>query len=102
MIAAGALTALLDLEAVRVGERLLDAAWFRWIVRYHHPVIEPAAWAGFVAASRLDRDDRGVGELIHILAVVRILEILARPVLDAAARARWVDQLRAGVEELPA
>ena len=102
LIAAGALTALLDLETVRVGEPLLDAAWFRWNVRYHHPMSETSAWAGFAAASRLDRDDSSVGALIPLLPVVRILEILAGPALPAASRTRWVDQLHACVGELPA
>ena len=100
LIAQGALTALLDLEAVRVGERVLDAAWFRWIVRHHHPEIAPAAWAGFVGASGLAADDTRVALLIRLTPVVRILEILGRPAMDGARRSRWVEQLRAAVQEL--
>ena len=88
------LAALLDLETMRVGERLLDAAWFRWIVRYHHPDVEPDAWGGFVRGSGLDAADPTVGSLLDVLPIVRILEILGRP-LGAAARGRWLDQLRA-------
>jgi Ser/Thr protein kinase RdoA (MazF antagonist) len=96
------LGALLDLETVRVGPRLLDAAWFRWIVRYHHPALEPRAWAGFVAVSGLRADDTMTGALLDILPVVRILEILAGDGMGGAARARWVEQLRAGVDALSA
>ena len=101
LIADGALAALLDLEAVRIGERLLDAAWFRWIVRYHHPATEPTIWSGFVASSRLDTDTDGIAALLEILPVVRILEILAWPALGAGARSRWIEQLRACVGGLP-
>jgi aminoglycoside phosphotransferase (APT) family kinase protein len=101
LIADGALAALLDLEAVRLGEALLDAAWFRWIVRYHHPVIEPSVWSGFVASSHLDPATARVAGLLETLPIVRILEILARPAVDAGARSRWFEQLRAGVGGLP-
>ncbi len=101
LILDGAFASLTDLETVRIGERLLDAAWFRWIVRYHHPAIEPAAWAGFVAASQLDTDDDVVSALLDVLPVIRILEILAGPA-PGAARARWMELLRAGVEGLSA
>ena len=97
LIADGTLAALLDLEAVRIGEPLLDAAWFRWIVLYHHPAIEPAVWSAFVASSGLDLDTAGVAALLEILPVVRILEILARPALGVGARSRWIEQLRACV-----
>jgi aminoglycoside phosphotransferase (APT) family kinase protein len=91
------LAALLDLETVRLGERLLDAAWFRWIVRYHHPEIERAAWLGFAGASDVDEADSTNGRLLDTLPIVRILEILGQPSLGSAARERWLDQLRACV-----
>jgi len=90
----GELAALLDLETVRLGERLLDAAWFRWIVRYHHPDVERAAWSGFASASGVDETDPIVGPLLEILPAVRILEVLGQSTLGAAARQRWLDQLR--------
>jgi aminoglycoside phosphotransferase (APT) family kinase protein len=89
------LSALLDLETVRLGERLLDAAWFRWIVRYHHPDVERAAWRGFASASGIDDADSTTRRLLDSLPIVRILEILGQPSLGAAARERWLDQLRA-------
>jgi len=102
LVAGETLAALLDLETVRLGPRLLDAAWFRWIVRYHHPMLEPSAWAGFEASGDLPANDGTVGALLGILPVVRILEIVADPGLAPAARARWLDHLRAAIEGLPA
>jgi aminoglycoside phosphotransferase (APT) family kinase protein len=87
------LAALLDLETVRLGERLLDAAWFRWIVRYHHPDVDRAAWSGFVGASGVNDASSTVSALLDVLPIVRILEILDQPALGAAARALWLDQL---------
>src|SRR6185503_11659777 len=37
LVREGAVVALLDFEAARLGDPLFDAAWFRWIVGYHHP-----------------------------------------------------------------
>jgi Ser/Thr protein kinase RdoA (MazF antagonist) len=89
------LAALLDLETMRVGERLVDAAWFRWIVRYHHPEVEREAWSDFARVTGVDAADATVGSLLGVLPIVRILEILGQPTLAAAARERWLDQLRA-------
>jgi aminoglycoside phosphotransferase (APT) family kinase protein len=85
--------ALLDLEAVRVGDRLLDAAWFRWIVRYHHPDLEPVAWLAFAKAAGIDAGGRAIANLLAALPTVRILEILAESPLDEQARLRWLEQL---------
>jgi aminoglycoside phosphotransferase (APT) family kinase protein len=89
--------ALLDLEAVRVGERFLDAAWFRWIVRYHHPELEPVAWLAFVKAARIDAGRRAIATLLAALPTVRILEILGDSRLVEQARLRWLQQLAASV-----
>ena len=92
----GAGAALLDLEAVRMGEPLLDAAWFAWIVRFHHPVVSHIAWASFAAAAAIDASESVIAALLEILPTVRILEIVAA-LAPGPARARWLDQLRANV-----
>jgi aminoglycoside phosphotransferase (APT) family kinase protein len=89
------LAALLDLETVRLGARLLDAAWFRWIVRYHHPDVAHAAWRAFAGASNVDDARPQIATLLDVLPLVRILEILSQPTLEAGARVRWLDQLAA-------
>jgi len=49
----GSVAALLDLDRARLAHPLYDAAWFAWVVTYHHPDIADAAWAGYAGASRL-------------------------------------------------
>ncbi len=93
--------ALLDLEAVRIGNPLLDAAWVSWIVRYHHPEAHRAAWAGFLDAAGLEAQDAAGTKALAALPVVRVLEILSDRDLEPAARSRWLDQLAASAS-LPA
>lgn len=88
--------ALLDLEAVRLGEPLLDAAWFAWIVRFHHPAVSQTAWASFAAAGGIDAGEAVTAALLEILPTVRILEIVAA-LAPGPARTRWLEQLRANV-----
>lgn len=87
------LVALLDLEAVRIGEPLLDAAWFEWILRYHHPEVADEAAVAFADESGLDRTDRATATLLAGLPAIRILEILVRSDPTPAARRRWLEQL---------
>ena len=86
---------ILDLETVRIGDPLFDAAWFSWIVRYHHPAAWPAAWAGFLEAAELSGPDDAAGALMLALPTARILEILANPTLTSASRSAWLAQLEA-------
>lgn len=86
--------ALLDLEAVRIGEPLLDAAWFEWILRHHHPQIADDASAAFAEESGLDRDDDATAVLLAVLPAIRILEILGRTGPAPTARLQWLEQLR--------
>lgn len=83
---------LLDLESARIGDPLLDAAWFRWIVGYHHPELLPAAWEAFSTAAGLSVD-AGAGAAIEAYPVLRILEILATEEPPRDARPRWHEQL---------
>ncbi len=85
--------ALLDLEAVRLGEPLLDAAWFGWIVRFHHPAVSQTAWTSFADAAAIDAGESVTAALLEILPTVRILEIVAA-LAPGPARARWMEQLR--------
>jgi aminoglycoside phosphotransferase (APT) family kinase protein len=70
----GAIAALIDLEAARLADPMIDAAWFRWIVGYHHPGRAAAAWRAFLDASGLDEGDPGTRRLLLVLPPVRILE----------------------------
>ncbi len=97
LVADGRLVALLDLEAARLADPLLDAAWFDWIVRYHHPREEPAAWAAFAAEAGIERSDPTIDGLLHAYPIVRILEILDDIGAADAARPRWLGQLTAAL-----
>lgn len=88
------LVALLDLEAVRTGEPMLDAAWFEWILRHHHPEAADGAALAFAEASGLDRTDGATAILLAGLPAIRILEIVALSGPPPAARLRWLEQLR--------
>jgi aminoglycoside phosphotransferase (APT) family kinase protein len=87
--------ALLDLESARMGDPLLDAAWFRWIVAYHHPALAPAAWGGFAVAAGLADLSGSQEARLAAYPVLRILEILATAGLQPLPRRRWLAQLDA-------
>jgi len=89
--------AVLDLESIRMGDRLFDAAWFGWIVRYHHPDLHAPAWAAFLGAAGLGGLSPVESELLATLPTIRILEILADEGLPPDARRRWQAQLAASV-----
>ena len=93
--------ALLDLEAARIGDAMLDAAWFRWIVEYHHPQLAPVAWSAFAAEAGLRGHDPTEVTRLYAYPVLRILEILAGPALRPAARAGWLEQLERAVARTP-
>jgi aminoglycoside phosphotransferase (APT) family kinase protein len=93
----GATPGVLDLETVRIGDPLFDAAWFRWIVGYHHPAACGPAWPAFTEAALLPQLDTAGEVLLAGLPTARILEILADANLDAQARRRWLAQLQASV-----
>lgn len=92
-----ALAALVDFEFARLGDPLLDAGWFELIMTVHHPADEPAAWGAFVSAAGAAIDDPVSRDLRRLLPLVRILEILDDPLLEAGGRAHWLAILRTGL-----
>ena len=87
------LVALLDLESVRLADPLVDAAWFDWIVWFHHRSEEPAAWAAFATAAGLDGRDPVTAGLLRTYPLIRLLEILDGSAPGDRHRRRWLDQL---------
>jgi aminoglycoside phosphotransferase (APT) family kinase protein len=95
------LAALLDLEAMRIADPLLDAGWFDWIVWFHHPADEPAAWEAFSEAGGAGERDETAMALVSLLPAIRLLEILADRTLASAASGRWLEQLVACLDRPP-
>ncbi len=89
----GVPVALLDFERARVAHPLFDAAWWRWIVRHHHPERWDAAGPAFFAAAGLAPEEATVARL-DLLAVLQLLEMLhGTPRGQVAARAEWAARL---------
>jgi aminoglycoside phosphotransferase (APT) family kinase protein len=87
--------ALLDFEATRLGDPWLDAAWFDWIVWFHHRSVEAAAWRAFTDAAGVTAEAAAMERRLRLLPLVRLLEILEATHHTPAARARWLIQLEA-------
>jgi aminoglycoside phosphotransferase (APT) family kinase protein len=67
--------ALLDIEFARLADPLFDAAWWGWVVRYHHPERWRVAWPHFLAAAGIPNDPT-TAERIRALQQLRLLEAL--------------------------
>ncbi|MDD5564953.1 MAG: phosphotransferase, partial [Thermoanaerobaculaceae bacterium] len=75
---AEAIAALLDLEFARLADPLLDAAWWGWIVRFHHPARWDAAWPAFLAAAGRPDASAAFADRVRALQLLRLLELLVR------------------------
>lgn len=95
LVGDGVLSALLDLEFVRLGDPRLDAAWFDWIVWFHHRSIHPIAWQAFRRAGGVEPGDAATHEAIRVLPAIRLLEILHGLQRGDPARLRWTEHLGA-------
>jgi Ser/Thr protein kinase RdoA (MazF antagonist) len=85
----GRIAAVLDLDRVQVAHRLYDAAWFAWIVSFHHPGVADVACDAFALA-----DGRSAGPRTDLtwLWPLQLLERLAEA-RTATERATWRDRL---------
>ena len=68
---------LLDLEFARVADPLFDAAWWGWVVRYHHAERWVVAWPALLAAAGIP-NDAATAARIQALQRLRCLEMIAR------------------------
>lgn len=91
----GAIVALLDFERARLAHPLFDAAWWRWIIRWHHPERWLAAGPAFFRAAGVEDGSRTNGQL-NMLAVLQCMEMIhlsaAKP---AGTRREWADRISA-------
>ena len=94
----GAIVALLDLERARLAHPLFDAAWWRLMVRCHHPDRWPAAGPAFFSAAGLGTDHRLI-ERLDLLGVLQCLEMTGSSHRRSpATRAAWAGRLRTVLE----
>jgi aminoglycoside phosphotransferase (APT) family kinase protein len=83
--------AVLDLDRARPAHPRYDAAWFGWVVGFHHPGVAGAAWSAFARASGLgERPVDDVAWLWPLLLLER-----AAGAQDDAERMLWSDRLSA-------
>ena len=67
---------LLDLEFARIADPLFDAAWWGWVVRYHHPERWVHAWPQLLVAAGI-ADDEETTARIRVIQRLRCLEMIA-------------------------
>ena len=91
IVATGGDLVLLDMDDVGPGPRLLDVAWWGWVVHYHHPAAWAGSWSTFVAAAGLEREP-GLDAAATDVARVRLLE-RAAGAPDTRRRAMWLGRL---------
>jgi len=91
VVAGGSVVAVLDLERMRLAPAALDAAWFRYLVRLHHPERSAAATSALLAARGL-ADDAATALMLDDLAALACLE-LAASVKSAPGRRTWLARL---------
>lgn len=92
LIEAGRPVALLDLERARFAHPLFDAAWWRLIVRCHHPTIWQEAVGAFATAAGLGRTPVALARL-DSLAILQCLENLAVSPKRSESGRQWVECL---------
>ena len=93
IIRAGEVGAVIDFERARLAHPLFDAAWWLWIVDYHHPARRVAAGGAFLSAAGVDQSEAAL-VCLDMLAVLQCLEMLAgTPSSRPAARREWADRV---------
>jgi aminoglycoside phosphotransferase (APT) family kinase protein len=69
------LIGLLDLEFARIADPLFDAAWWGWVVRYHHPERWLHAWPQLLAAAGI-ANNAETAVRIRVIQQLRCLEMI--------------------------
>jgi aminoglycoside phosphotransferase (APT) family kinase protein len=72
------ISGLLDFEDARIGDPLLDVAWWAWLVRAHTPEAFTRTWTAFLEAAGVDNTEAGFDDRVLTLAVLLILETAER------------------------
>jgi aminoglycoside phosphotransferase (APT) family kinase protein len=87
---------LLDLEFARIADPLFDAAWWGWVVRYHHPARWVHAWPQLLAAAGI-ADDEETAKRIGVIQRLRCLEMIdyCATTRTREAAEMWIERLEA-------
>lgn len=72
------ISGLLDFEDARIGDPLLDVAWWAWLVRAHTPEAFTRTWPTFLEAAGVDHTEAGFEDRVLTLAMLLILETAER------------------------
>ena len=98
LLAGDEVAALLDFEFARLADALFDAAWWGWVVRYHHPERWTFAWPALLAAGGIAPDAANAAR-IRSLQLLRCLEMLDDHAHRRAAgqATMWAERLHATV-----
>ena len=84
---------LLDLEFARIADPLFDAAWWGWVVRYHHPERWVAAWPHLLAAASI-APSAATTARVQALQRLRCLEMVDYHAHERTpAAAMWIERL---------
>lgn len=92
----GRVAAVLDLDRARLAHPLYDAAWFAWVVSFHHGDVVKVTWSAYADAARVDVRSPAA---LAWLWPLQLLERLAEAP-DAAERTMWADRLAATSDDL--
>jgi len=85
---------LLDLEFARIADPLFDAAWWGWVVRYHHHERWVAAWPHLLAAAGI-APSAATTARVQALQRLRCLEMVDYHAHERTpeAAAMWIERL---------
>jgi Ser/Thr protein kinase RdoA (MazF antagonist) len=83
---------LLDVEYARVAPALFDAAWWGWVLRFHHPEAWQIGWPLFCRAAQIHLTDT-TNDQITVLQRLRCLELLAESHFLQRGVDAWIERL---------
>jgi aminoglycoside phosphotransferase (APT) family kinase protein len=96
LVAGDRVTGLLDLEFARVADPLFDAAWWGWVVRYHHAERWVHAWPELLTAGGIPNDAE-TSRRVRAIQRLRCLEMIDyhAQTRTPESAANWVGRLGA-------
>jgi aminoglycoside phosphotransferase (APT) family kinase protein len=87
----GRIVAVLDLDRARLAHPLYDAAWFAWVVSFHHADVAEASWSAYARAVGMDARSPATFTWLWPLQLVERLS----EAREEDERTKWVDRLAA-------